>query len=747
MNRNQRSTSRSSLRPDFSQLSTRRAFLGNAVRFSAGAAGLAVLGRHGAQPRRVLAHHPAHARVLADDVTESTRDQFSRGRSRGATILTDAVTGWRGAVFTSGMVRLPFAATHLGLHWIIGEQSPGALSVEVRTSQDSQAWSKWQSVTIEATGESSRGQELFGALVPGERGTFAQYRVTFRSDDATALNQMTVTAINVEDGPALFPAPIAVSSTDASFPLPDGSSVSIVSREGWGCDESLRFRGKNERWPEMYVPAKKVVLHHTATSNTYVDGAAEVRAIYTYHARTLGWGDIGYNLVIDKAGMIYEGRHGRGESSARQIASAGVVAGHVLGHNYGSSGIAVLGNSSASDWQSTPAMLQAIEDAFTFECGRHFIDPRASSDFLKSDGTWHRGMDHCSGHLDSFATECPGTVLYSHLATLRHDVAARLQGETPPVLTGGPSGAPNTLSFSWSPAGPEYLYCLEGWHKPSNSEDITYLSGYEDQSQLWNDPLARAQAWNATTDTSMSFPNLSLGHYTMHVRASGGAYESNLTFLVSETSADAPPSVALEQPAGGTTVSGTVTISASASDDVGVAQVEFFANGVSLGVDSNGTDGWSVTWDTTTTADGVCTITATATDTASQTASDSVTITVSNDPPSGGDGIHIGDLDRASINNGSTWTARVTVTVHDGSHAPVSSATVSGQWSGASETGSGVTNSNGICVIERSGIPKRTSSVTFTVNDITYATLSYVASDNHDPDGDSNGTAIDVPKP
>jgi hypothetical protein len=68
----------------------------------------------------------------------------------------------------------------------------------------------------------------------------------------------------------------------------------------------------------MYVPAKKVVLHHTATSNAYVDGAAEVRAIYAYHAKTLRWGDIGYHSLIDKD------RHDlRGAARPRRAAGRG----------------------------------------------------------------------------------------------------------------------------------------------------------------------------------------------------------------------------------------------------------------------------------------------------------------------------------------------------------------------------------------------------------------------------------------
>jgi hypothetical protein len=37
--------------------------------------------------------------------------------------------------------------------------------------------------------------------------------------------------------------------------------------------------------------------------------------------------------------------------------------------------------------------------------------------------------------------------------------------------------------------------------------------------------------------------------------------------------------------------------------------------------------------------------------------------------------------------------------------------------------------------------------VNFTVNNVTHATLTYNAADNHDPDGDSNGTVIVVNKP
>lgn len=73
-----------------------------------------------------------------------------------------------------------------------------------------------------------------------------------------------------------------------------------------------------------------------------------------------------------------------------------------------------------------------------------------------------------------------------------------------------------------------------------------------------------------------------------------------------------------------------MTVAADAADDNGVAQVEFFVDGASLGVDTDASDGWSVAWDTTTAADGGHTVTATATDSAGQTASHTISVTVSN---------------------------------------------------------------------------------------------------------------------
>ncbi|HVM17141.1 MAG TPA: Ig-like domain-containing protein [Gaiellaceae bacterium] len=95
-----------------------------------------------------------------------------------------------------------------------------------------------------------------------------------------------------------------------------------------------------------------------------------------------------------------------------------------------------------------------------------------------------------------------------------------------------------------------------------------------------------------------------------------------------------PPTVALTAPADGATVSGTVTLSADASDNVGVSRVEFLVNGAVVGTATSAP--YSVSWDSRTVANGQATIRARATDTAGNTAlSDPRSVSVQNagDPP------------------------------------------------------------------------------------------------------------------
>lgn len=120
--------------------------------------------------------------------------------------------------------------------------------------------------------------------------------------------------------------------------------------------------------------------------------------------------------------------------------------------------------------------------------------------------------------------------------------------------------------------------------------------------------------------------------------------------------------------------------------------------------------------------------------------------TPTNTPEPGAE-MHVGDLDGSSAPaNRNRWSATVTITVHDSGEAPVANATVNGSWS-TGGSGSCVTNASGQCSITRNNIKGNQSSTTFTVTSVSHATNSYNSGANHDPDGDSNGSAITIAEP
>jgi len=124
-----------------------------------------------------------------------------------------------------------------------------------------------------------------------------------------------------------------------------------------------------------------------------------------------------------------------------------------------------------------------------------------------------------------------------------------------------------------------------------------------------------------------------------------------------------------------------------------------------------------------------------------------VSITVTPAPPP--NPFHVGDLDRSATNAGKTWTARVTIRIDSAAHAGLSGAVVTGAWSdGSSGTGTCTTATSGTCSIQKTKLSRTAvASVRFTVTGVTRTGGTYVASANHDPDGDSDGTTIVILRP
>ncbi|MFI8261649.1 peptidoglycan recognition protein [Streptomyces sp. NPDC085665] len=233
-----------------------------------------------------------------------------------------------------------------------------------------------------------------------------------------ALGAKEITALDKADSTA--DAVMAGDGTLSAAARPYiGPRPRIVTRLGWGADESLRESGF------VYTgTVKAAFVHHSASGNNYAckDAPAVLRSLYRYHVVSSGWRDLGYNFAVDKCGTVYEGRAGG-------VAKA-VLGAHTMGFNTDSMGVAVLGTYTST----TPpaAAVKAVAQLTAWKLGLFNRDPRSKTT-LKSGGgnRFKKGtnvkLNVISGHRDGFATECPGKLLYAQLPPTRTS-SAKLQG-------------------------------------------------------------------------------------------------------------------------------------------------------------------------------------------------------------------------------------------------------------------------------------------------------------------------------
>ena len=159
----------------------------------------------------------------------------------------------------------------------------------------------------------------------------------------------------------------------------------------------------------------------------------------------------------------------------------------------------------------------------------------------------------------------------------------------------------------------------------SDDRDVDQVEFFVDGVSIGTDTNARG-GWSISWNTR----SVDNGRRTIRAIAMDGNGQTTLDSVIVTVDNDLFPSVTITAPRDGATIYGVgiVVISATASDDDGVEQVEFFVDGTSLSVDTDATDGWSAVWNPTRAFIGSHTIRAVVTDRAGQTAADSNEITI-----------------------------------------------------------------------------------------------------------------------
>jgi len=317
---------------------------------------------------------------------------------------------------------------------------------------------------------------------------------------------------------------------------PNGQEVNVISREDWGADESYRFKDGKEDWPRSYHGTRKLVIHHTAVKKSNGEtniekNKAEVRAIYYYHAVTQGWGDIGYNALVDASGNVYEGRYGTHDIPNRKIDDKSLTAdevmvldteaGHTSGYNSGSFGVAAMGD--FTSFNPPVTQILGLEKVLTYVADSRGVNVQGSSDFRRYNGTWHFDLNNLIGHRNATATACPGTNLYSQIQAIKNYVDSFL----PKNISGfdakylndsdieGTKIESGSLNFDWDKFqdATQYEYRLE---------KVFGTIGDASDSETWGIAWFPLENFSVTSERAVKIDSSELqsdSNYVFYVRA------------------------------------------------------------------------------------------------------------------------------------------------------------------------------------------------------------------------------------
>jgi uncharacterized protein with LGFP repeats len=292
--------------------------------------------------------------------------------------------------------------------------------VRMRALSVTGAWGEWSEITVEDPGRlaaATPGVSLRGGTEPVWTGPSAgiEAELVTRSGVQPSDARLDLVDPGSSAADSLVGAPALQRDAEASLAGPG-----VHSRADWGADEKIRT------WEPEYAPElKAATLHHTTGANNYTAAQvpAMIRAIYRYHAVSRGWGDIGYHVIVDKFGGLWEGRYGGLDST--------VIGAHAGGFNAGTVGVAMLGDYSKVD-PSQP-MVDAIVSFIAWKFDHYDLDPQTKTTLTSAGGGTSRypagkkvTLPTVFGHRDSGRTECPGDRGYDRLPEIRDAVAQRL---------------------------------------------------------------------------------------------------------------------------------------------------------------------------------------------------------------------------------------------------------------------------------------------------------------------------------
>ena len=331
----------------------------------------------------------------------------------------DALLG-KAAGDGSGVVSKPLRAPKrfnlVGLRWR-GSAEPG---VAIRTRRAGGRWSRWTPVSADRDHAPDRGRgepQPAGTTAPAWAGDadYVQYRMSRRvpglrlhfvnTRGTTTRGERVRSAIRrTANAGVTAIGGLATKAVAPSRAQAAESQPRIVRRRDWGSSQCA------PRNRPSYGRVQVGFVHHTVTTNDYSreDTPAIVLGICRFHRNSNGWDDIGYNFLVDKFGVLYEGRAGGIDQP--------VVGAQVAGLNTKSFGVANIGT--FTDQRQSGAALRSLARLIRWKLPLHGAPTSGRTTVVNAGGGTLR-LNRVSGHRDGNSTACPGTELYGQLPALR----------------------------------------------------------------------------------------------------------------------------------------------------------------------------------------------------------------------------------------------------------------------------------------------------------------------------------------
>ena len=292
---------------------------------------------------------------------------------------------------------------------MIGFKVPdGVETIAVRTGTNDGTWSDWSELGVNDPeldgpdlGTEEARNENPNATEPLWVGEADQFQVRVHGGDPAGVAATLIDTTGLAE-------PVTKKLIRHLKPRSEPAEASvgkptIVTRKEWNGGEDPGYKHE----PSYASTVDHVVVHHTAGSNDYSrsEAPAVVRAIHHWHTVGNGWNDIGYNMLIDRYGVVYEGRYGGIDRA--------VIGAHARGFNTGSFGVSVMGNFEIADIPS--AAYSSLAQTLAWKMRLHDMDMSPSRTFWKN----NQLVNTISGHRDVGSTACPGKYLYNRLPDLR----------------------------------------------------------------------------------------------------------------------------------------------------------------------------------------------------------------------------------------------------------------------------------------------------------------------------------------